>query len=592
MTSTNIFVCCRREDLAVVQEIIAPLAKDGRFQIHVDKWHLLPGGAWVKEIDQILDHCTICVFFLGSREYHSGLMATLTERVSERTLHFISVRLPESNSSSFYDLPPLLEAQGYIVFRNVEDDWALRQLEEYIVGQSITPHPSEIRLPVDILGLELLEDYLEQTLLEGDIQEAANIYALQLGGYRHLGWRLGDYERGERLTSLLVEAGGLGLQGLMAVRPAYEQSLFYLDAGKPHLAETKLRELLGYYHSQVRRWQEIRRLIRAKDLDKEQIQEVVDEFARFHRWMNEDAWLMYESAVLQSIGDALVLQGKLVEAEEVATAVIEQVNSGEEEKGYINPSFNPYGRRAIVRFLSGKTALALADFQQGQALAQNPRRREGTSIYQQLWHARCLLWLGKVKTAGSLLQQYRVEQLRGVRPFLAAQYELVMAEYYLASLEDGQAIPVIESALDWSTHSDHKETFMRSNLLKGRYLLRRGNHLEAWHYFNISDEIGRLSHYRLLLIDTFVLQGYAAIYSGKVDEATTKANTAYTLSSEPSCDYRWGIGNATQLLSEIAFRQGDLSQALDWASQTYLTRHEIEDPRLKNTQQLMKRFVQ
>ena len=592
MALTNIFVCCRREDLSVVQKIVVALEEDSRLRVHMDKWHLLPGGAWVEEIDQILDKCTVCAFFLGLPYYHSGLVSALADRVSERTLRVIPISLP-GGTTNFYNLPPLLKAEERIEFRRVEDEWAFRQLKERILGQKVSSRPDQIRLPVDILDLELLETYLKQKIAEGAVDDAANIYAFQFGGYRHLGWHLGDYNRGLRLTSLLVDAGGIGLQGSMAVRPAYEQSLFYMDTGQPQLAETKLRELLEYYHGQVRRQEEIRRMLNEREVAEEQLRQIVEEHARFHRWLRGGAWLMYESALLQSIGDALVLQGKLVEAEKLATAVIEQINTDDEQDNdYFHPGFIPYGRRAVARFLLGQPTLALSDFQHAQALSKHVRRQEASNVYQQLWYARFLVCLGKVKTANSLLQQYRIEQLRRLRPLLAAQFELVLAEYYLAILKDSRATSLLDSALAWSTQSKHQDTFARVNLLKGRCLLRRGNHKDAQIYLEAAEQTCRLANFNLLLVDTLILQGYAAMYEGKFEEAKSRGQEAYNLSIAGQCGYRWGSGSAAQLLAEIACGQEDFPQALDWASQAYLTRHEIEDPRFRNTRQLMKRIGQ
>jgi hypothetical protein len=72
-----------------------------------------------------------------------------------------------------------------------------------------------------------------------------------VGGYRRLGWGLADYQRGLRITSLLAEAGGIELEGNMSTRPWYDRCLFYLDLGRPTLAELQMRELLSHYQHEL-----------------------------------------------------------------------------------------------------------------------------------------------------------------------------------------------------------------------------------------------------------------------------------------------------------------------------------------------------
>lgn len=53
--------------------------------------------------------------------------------------------------------------------------------------------------PSDPATLDLLEEIIYHTLQSGHIEEAWDIYQNRIGGFRNLGWRLGAYERGERI---------------------------------------------------------------------------------------------------------------------------------------------------------------------------------------------------------------------------------------------------------------------------------------------------------------------------------------------------------------------------------------------------------
>jgi len=60
--------------------------------------------------------------------------------------------------------------------------------------------------PSDPAILDLLEEIVYHTIEAGAPEEAWNIYWSRIGGYKNLGWRLGDYERGERICRAF--AGG------------------------------------------------------------------------------------------------------------------------------------------------------------------------------------------------------------------------------------------------------------------------------------------------------------------------------------------------------------------------------------------------
>ncbi len=54
--------------------------------------------------------------------------------------------------------------------------------------------------------LDRYESLIEATLLAGDIGGAYQLYASRLGGFRHVGWKLGAYSRGDRVASRIQEA--------------------------------------------------------------------------------------------------------------------------------------------------------------------------------------------------------------------------------------------------------------------------------------------------------------------------------------------------------------------------------------------------
>lgn len=70
---------------------------------------------------------------------------------------------------------------------------ALRKGLEVSLGDAPGENPS------DPDTLDLLEEIVHHTLQSGHVREAWDIYENRIGGYGNLGWRLGAYERGDRI---------------------------------------------------------------------------------------------------------------------------------------------------------------------------------------------------------------------------------------------------------------------------------------------------------------------------------------------------------------------------------------------------------
>jgi hypothetical protein len=85
---------------------------------------------------------------------------------------------------------------------------ALRENHEAVrqgLAVSLGDAPGEN--PSDPATLDLLEEIVHHTLQSGHVPEAWDIYWNRIGNYKNLGWRLGAYERGERICRAF--AGGI-----------------------------------------------------------------------------------------------------------------------------------------------------------------------------------------------------------------------------------------------------------------------------------------------------------------------------------------------------------------------------------------------
>ncbi len=77
---------------------------------------------------------------------------------------------------------------------------AVRKGLEVSLGEAPGENPS------DPATLDLLEEIVHHTLQSGHVREAWDIYKNRIGAFKNLGWRLGAYERGERICRAF--AGG------------------------------------------------------------------------------------------------------------------------------------------------------------------------------------------------------------------------------------------------------------------------------------------------------------------------------------------------------------------------------------------------
>jgi hypothetical protein len=110
---------------------------------------------------------------------------------------------------------------------------------------TLNMRPGEV-YPSDSTTLDQLEEVIYHTLGANFVDDAYQIYESRLGGFRHLGWRLGEYERGLRVSrSFLNYKGPLpspraGLSADETARLRHESALYLSGLGQVGLA---LRQL-------------------------------------------------------------------------------------------------------------------------------------------------------------------------------------------------------------------------------------------------------------------------------------------------------------------------------------------------------------
>ena len=74
-----------------------------------------------------------------------------------------------------------------------------------------------------------------------------------------------------------------------------------------------------------------------------------------------------------------------------------------------------------------------------------------------------------------------------------------------------------------------------------------------------------------------------------LEQATTFAHSAY--GKAITMHYRWPEGNAAHLLGEIYLSKGDKTKAREWIEKSVACRKEISDPNVKESEELLERFM-
>jgi tetratricopeptide (TPR) repeat protein len=454
---------------------------------------------------------------------------------------------------------------------------------------ALAERPEREKYPLDSAGLDVLEEFIYHTVKSGEYRRALEFYDGALGGYTHLSWRLADYQRGLRITSLLADAEKSKFEHMWwaYAYPTHDRSLFHLDMGRPALAESQMSVLLREYREIF------------KDSEIAKYSEGIPSIPPGKEWvyfLRGRKWQFYEAALLQCICDALISQGKLPEAERIADSVINHgdVQSWLEDQLKLATGSSPFGRRAVARYLSGKVSKALEDFREAEKDHERGRawthNREIVGEYHAAFHAVLLARLGRLRDADALLDRHASHNEHYLRPMLAAQFDLAYAETNLLSGDHAQARVQVDSALAWSIQSGHQEVYARASLLAARAAARGGDSGAAGSMLSEAEQVARACGFKVLLADILTVAGHLAAGGNQTARAAELAAEALEISSDPACGYKWGEGNASHLLAEVMLNEGDATAARAHVKAALKIRKELKDPRGKNTRLLAERI--
>jgi len=133
------------------------------------------------------------------------------------------MKLLERDENGRYNVHPAVR-DGFL--KNLDAETSRRGHEAAREGLNVSLRDRPGRNPSDPAILDLLEEIVYHTLAAGHVGVAYNIHRNRIGGYTNLGWRLGAYERGERICRAFLGGRPLEDDLLPAGLPEDDQAIF------------------------------------------------------------------------------------------------------------------------------------------------------------------------------------------------------------------------------------------------------------------------------------------------------------------------------------------------------------------------------
>ena len=405
-----------------------------------------------------------------------------------------------------------------------------QEITEELVGLLVeTPHGEP---PSDRHRLDLIEEILSQSLATGDLAAAWRAYSHHLGGHAHLMLYLGDYQRGVRVSRLLLSAS-LRAHQLEVCESLWHDWIQYL-IGLGRLADAEI----------------------ACD------------------YLTATMPSAKSSRVKELRARVLLLQGRLVAALALVDGVLEAATAAD-----VPPSAEALALRGRLLTLMGRTAEAAEVF---ETLSRQARWLgiEYLQLLVQVSPPPQDAGVDQVEKDGLLREaaqgavfevQQIVEQRRG-----RESPEFVRCQLLAAELELKDRVAASEEAgrsFEWATVRSAQEVACWARLTQARLDLRRlasaAVREEPLHrsVMAVTEglNIARNCGYSVFYIDLKVVRSRLFLLGGLAEKAEADAASALreglpasedgalleiVPAADPRCEYRWGESAARHALAE------------------------------------------
>ncbi len=434
---------------------------------------------------------------------------------------------------------------------------------EASLGQHLGEYPSDPAM------LDLLEEIVYHTLGAGRANEAWDIYWERIGAYKNLLWRLGAYERGERICRAFVPGRSPQTAPLPDALPEHRQPLFINDWALYLTHLGRLDAAARCYERQI----EIR--------------------VRQEKWQNV-------SMGYQNLGAAELLAGHLTAGLRDTEEALRLADHAQDASVRVGA----HGCRAHALALAGDCRAALDTF--GNALDWQ-RKAEGMAdrpLYSDrgYWHTYLLARLGEDEQATQLTETNKTTLREVVGPM---NYHEPPCNLLLADLARGRgdlpaAWKLLEKAHEWAIARDAKEPLCWSALVRAKIEIssvrsadqpptddapdgthtgpngpgeggpHSGPYYDARAAIEEGLRIARDCGFGIYHIDLLLTRAQTALYEGKAADAERDVRVALDdgvhpptdsglpellAATDPECGYAWGIAEGRHLLAQTLLLQ-------------------------------------
>jgi tetratricopeptide (TPR) repeat protein len=407
-------------------------------------------------------------------------------------------------------------------------------------GLEVRPEtkPSEAQI------LDRYERLIEATRLAGREKEAFELYWHAIGAYVHVGWVLGEYQRGYRIVAGFSStrrpeelAPDLDLRERSLL--ANEWALYARDLGR--LAEA---------------W-EIRQL-------DDKWQKTLNDPTQTCRGLHNSGSVAHDLGLLPTslrLADAALVEGQDTDD----------------------------SWKAIWVASRGRAAHALGDVSAAQTDFAAATQLQGEPLYalRGVWQARSLLDLGNSNAARALCENGLIVAAGYNWADDIPAYNAILAR---VDLHDGNDVTHhINEIRAWTSRTGDMELVLEAHVLTARHLLASGDVQGA-----LSEAETGLLHaescgYGLLRIELLIT--LARVWLGWPDphKAIQTAREALDLSEHPECGYAWGIADAAQVWGEAYLSNHEPTLAQRAFTKALEVRKRIEHPGVAETKRWLDR---
>jgi hypothetical protein len=399
--------------------------------------------------------------------------------------------------------------------------------------------------PSDPPTLDRYERLIEATRLAGREQEAFDLYWYGLGTYAHLGWVLGEYERGYRILAAFSATGHP--EELAVTMALGERSMLAND--------------LALFAKRLGRLVEARSIRRLDD-----------------GWKKSLADPRVTSIGLQNSSGVRFGLGRLAEARGLANEARNEAETASDVTETENSLFD----RATAAHAMGDVAAARVDFAVATEL-------EGQSLssFGGAQQARHHLDLGDLADARALANHGWANARWNGWNFELPWFDALLARIDLAEGCDPTAH--LDAIRAWTSRTGDMERIIEAHLLVARHLLARGDTQAALGEAETGLLHAMTCGYGLLRIELLVALARIRLAWPDPPKAIQAAREALDLATHPDCGYAWGEADAAQAWGEAYFANSELALAQRAFTRALEVRRRIEHPGASETERWLAR---